>query len=401
MIHPIEAFKNPISRPRALIWLLTALTFLCMFVAVAVMATTSYWFCASICHKVQDDSITAYQNSTHSKVSCVSCHMPVGADPVTFLLHKVEALAELPPTLANTFELPLNPYSEVAMSGYTMPSAICLQCHIGGDRFVTPSRGIIMDHDVHAGRHISCTVCHNRVGHNEDVQPPQLIDPISGEVSKGHVNYMKMDACYRCHRLEDDGLEDLPTPFKASGACPICHTDDFDLVPSSHKVTDFIAVHGKLAVEADDAVREAEKEFEAYEAAAHEVEHTDEESEAVANVPNGVLINTCYTCHKKSFCTDCHGGVEMPHPQGFLENHREAAQSHMEACETCHGGAQACTMCHHTPPNVEGFTYDTSKPWLAQHWVPTQSDGAAQCFNCHEPTFCANCHVRGTGTVTQ
>jgi len=397
MIHPIQAFKNPVSRPRAIIWLLTILTFLMFFVAFAVGATTSYWFCAAICHKVQDDSIASYHNSTHSTVSCVACHMPAGADPVTFLLHKVEALAELPPTITNTFELPLNPISEVAMNGYKMPSTQCTQCHIGGDRFVTPSPGIIIDHDAHANRHIACTVCHNRIAHNEDGAEPVLIDPISGEVSRGHEDFMKMVACYRCHRLADDGLAAHKTPFKASGACPVCHTPAFDLVPASHKVADFIGVHGKLAAEEDARAREESARVEEFWANFHGHEKETEEGEAVADVVFAGELNACYSCHELKFCNDCHGGVTMPHPPGFLNNHKDEAANFMEACQNCHGGEAACTKCHHTPPRVAEFTWDDTKTWLEQHWVPCRVDGAAQCFDCHEPTFCAACHVRGGG----
>jgi len=321
--------------------------------------------------------------------------MPAGADPVTFLLHKVEALAELPPTITNTFELPLNPISEVAMNGYKMPSTQCTQCHIGGDRFVTPSPGIIMDHDAHAKRNISCTVCHNRVAHNEDGMPPVLIDPESGQVSAGHFDFMKMVACYRCHRLENDGLADHSTPFKVSGECKLCHTDDFDLVPASHKVNDFISVHGELAAEEDERAREASEHIEEFWAHFHGHASHDEESLAVENVPNAAELNECYSCHQQSFCNDCHGGVEMPHPPGFLQNHKAEAETYMDACKNCHGGEAACTKCHHTPPNTADFEWDDSLTWLQQHWVPCRVDGAAQCFDCHEPTFCAACHVRG------
>ena len=79
----VEAFKNPVSRPRAIIWTGTILSLVCLLFVVMFFATTSYWFCAEICHKVQDDSINTFNRSSHSKVSCVSCHMPVNADVIT------------------------------------------------------------------------------------------------------------------------------------------------------------------------------------------------------------------------------------------------------------------------------------------------------------------------------
>jgi len=400
--QPIEAFRNPVTRPRAIVWLLTLITFVCFFVPVAVFATTSYWFCAEICHAVQDDSINSYLNSSHSNVACVACHYKPGKSPVALIESKLgAAISELPPTLMGTFHIPLNPWSALAMNGYEMGSKNCLSCHVGGDRFVTPAEGIIMDHDAHADRDIACTVCHNRVGHNEDGIELVLSDPQSGEPAFPHLDFMKMDACYRCHRLEDDGLAAYPTPFKkASGECPVCHTADFDLVPPSHKVPNFLTdVHGPLAVEEDQRVRDVKPivdDYFAYKYEKYGGPKDDAESQAVKDVPNGALINTCYTCHEQRFCNDCHGGVEMPHPVGFLQNHKAEADAHMAACEFCHGGAEACSICHHSPPNVSEYEFDPTKSFLDQHWVPSQGAGAAQCFNCHEPTFCAICHVRGS-----
>jgi len=404
--HPIEAFRNPVSRPRAIIWVLTVLPFLGLFVAIAVGATTSFWFCAEICHNVQDDSINSYLNSTHSNVSCVACHYKPGKSPYSLIVSKLgAAISELPPTIMGTYHIPLNPYSEIAMNGYKMPSSHCLQCHVGGDRFVTPSPGIIMDHDAHARFDISCAACHNRVGHNENGIELVLSDPETGEPATPHYDFMKMDACYRCHRLEDDGLAAFPTPFKsASGECAVCHTPDFDLVPAYHKVDRFLEdIHGPMAVEEDARVRReavAVAEYFDYKYAKYGGPKDDPESQAVKDVPNGAVINTCYTCHEQRFCDDCHGGVVMPHPPGYSgQPHITEAETHLEACQMCHNGQDACLICHHTPPNTVEFEYDYSISWLAQHWVPCEVDGAARCFDCHEPTFCAICHVRGSGTV--
>ena len=396
--HPIEAFKNPTSRPRAIIWTGTVLTFLCLFVAFMVGATTTYWFCAEICHKVQDDAVLAYQNSSHAKVSCVSCHMPAGADPVTYLLHKVEALAELVPTIANTYEVPLNPVSEVAMNGFKFPSTQCTQCHIGGDTFVTPSAGIIINHDKHTAYDISCTVCHNRVAHREEGDYSFVcVSPEDGHMSPGHANFMSMSACYRCHRLEDDGLSAHPSPFKkASGKCSVCHPKDFDLVPASHKEEGFIKEHGALAAEEAERVAEASAEVEEVMGSLHGHEASDAESQAVKDVPNALVINACYTCHTQSSCNDCHGGVSMPHPDGFLADHKTEADANMKACTKCHGGSEKtsfCSSCHHGEKS--NWDFDAQIDWTTkQHATAVGTTGVAICTTgCHSAQFCADCHT--------
>lgn len=392
----VAAFKNPVSRPRAIIWTGTILVAFLLFLTVMVGATTTYWFCAEICHAVQDDSIFSYNNSSHSEVSCVSCHMPAGANPVSYLIHKVEALKELPMTIMGTYHIPLNGESHVSMSGYMMPSTQCTQCHDLTKREVTPSLGMVIDHDAHKENSISCTVCHNRIAHREEGIELINKDPETGKLNVGHEDYMEMTACYRCHRLADDGIK-VETPFEATGECAACHNEKFDLVPESHKVDNFLKEqHGKLG---DAEVKRVEKATAKYESAEHEEgghEKPTAEGDAVKDVPKVELLNECYTCHTKSFCSDCHGGVEMPHSADFAKNHQKEAKKARKACEYCHGGPQMCTLCHHSDPNVAGYQYDTKQTWLEQHFVPSRANGAAACFECHEPTYCAHCHVNGS-----
>ncbi len=154
--------------------------------------TSSYWFCADVCHKVQDDTITAYNNSTHSEINCMACHMPANADPITFVLHKVTALGELYLTVTDNYEIPLNKGSHLAMDGDHMPSTQCTQCH-SENRVVTPSDGIIIDHVVHEENEVHCTVCHNRIAHDEDGHQFVNVDPATGELNTGHPDFMDDD----------------------------------------------------------------------------------------------------------------------------------------------------------------------------------------------------------------
>jgi len=91
---------------------------------------------------------------------------------------------------------------------------------------VTTGPGIIIDHDAHMKKNISCTLCHNRVAH-----------PGYGE----YEDFMTMEACFRCHVQEPDGKkEHVPEElaatynFKAPGKCEACHPKDFQLKPADH-----------------------------------------------------------------------------------------------------------------------------------------------------------------------
>jgi hypothetical protein len=363
------------------------------FMILALGATSSYWFCANGCHKVQDDTITAYNNSSHSQVSCMACHMPPNADPVTFMLHKMEALGELYLTATNNYEIPLNGESHLAMDGHHMPSEQCTQCH-SENRVATPTKGILIDHPVHEENVIHCSVCHNRTAHNEEGITFVNTDPTTGVLNTGHDDFMEMRACFRCHSQQPDAV--------APGACEACHPPGFPLKPANHNEPGFYeaggesAGHAELAYEASDEASFTTAANE--EAAVEATEHSDEEGHEGEGVdlhalPSMGEINYCATCHSTQFCTDCHG-LPMPHPAGFQEDHGEIGDESPEVCANCHatgaGGADTefCNSCHH-----EGS--DPDRTWISQHFEVVQDTGANVCFDCHNPTYCAECHVRG------
>lgn len=337
-----DAYRDPARRPRAIIWTFTAVFLFAAFVLVALGVTSTYWFCANGCHKVQDDTITAYNASSHNKISCMACHMPVNSDPITFVLHKAKALGELYKTVTNTYELPLNPESEVAEE---MEPSQCTQCH-GDNRPITPSTGIIINHKIHAENDVSCTMCHNRVAHPEDFELK-----LAG--NKKHEDFMKMEACFRCHGFEKGS--------KAPGACDRCHPKGFELKPANHFEKGFYTKGGESGGHAK--LKKEEPDY-------------------------------CKMCHVEStFCVDCHG-VVMPHPADFQKTHGAAGKKSPAVCANCHAkagtstaGLEFCNGCHHK----QG---DPAKPWIPQHFKVVAKTGAQPCFECHKSTFCAECHVR-------
>jgi len=338
----LAAYRDPARRPRAIIWTVSAVLLFAVFIIVALGVTSTYWFCAEGCHKVQDDTIIAYDASSHNKISCMACHMPVNADPITFLLHKATALGELYKTVTNTYELPLNPESEVAEE---MKSKQCTQCH-GDNRTITPGAGIIIDHAIHAENDVTCAMCHNRVAHPEDFE-------LTLPGNTKHEDFMKMEACFRCHGLEDGS--------KAPGECAKCHPAGFELKPANHMEPGFYTKGGDSKGHAE--LKTEEPDY-------------------------------CRICHVESkFCVDCHG-IVMPHPADFEKGHGDLGKSQPAVCANCHakggastaGSTQFCNSCHHP----DG---DASKPWIPQHFEVVRKSGAQACFDCHKSTYCADCHV--------
>jgi len=93
----------------------------------------------------------------------------------------------------------------------------------------------------------------------------------------------------------------------------------------------------------------------------------------------------CVSCHLKDhprFCIDCHG-LQMPHPGAWLNSHGGYAPDHRQKCVKCHG-KDSCIRCH-------GLQMPHPGGWLSTHTsVALSSPGL--CSKCHSSSFCIRCH---------
>lgn len=311
MRNPFRAFTDPGRRPRAVIWTGVVVIGLIGLFLVSMIATSTVWFCSEVCHNVYRDLRRGYHASTHNNVSCMACHYPANVDPVRFTIDRVDKLLDIYPTITGTFELPLNQHSRL---GLMMPSSQCTQCH-ADTRRVSPTPGLKIDHAAHDKAGIGCTACHNRVAHPE---PFKLTLPDNEK----HQVFLTMRSCHRCHTLGDS----QPSRFVAPGRCIVCHTRDFDLVPRNHKVASWIR-SAEAATDSLHAIvgrRDGEEATEARREWAEEREEflnerprillrlIDVDTERPLDVPPPSAVSECGTCHRESFCTECHTarGVE-------------------------------------------------------------------------------------------
>lgn len=401
--HPIRAFKNPSSRPRAIIW--TSLGFVAFLLVWAgmMLGTSTYWFCTVPCHIVHDDNTLAYNAASHSRINCIACHEPVNADPIHFTMIKISVAPDAWYTIRGEFEIPVNPLSILAME---TPEELCTQCHTPENRAISPTPGMKIDHKIHRENKVQCTFCHNRAGHNDDAIEFVL------EGGRAHENWMRMDACFRCHSQEP-ASDEMPT-----GNCNACHTSQFELMPASHEASGWYALYGKSGGHADAAKEETKSVTEAAEYATEEgYENTSTTWADVAGEKEGEepaeaekesgghgeaevflrpssTVNSCYTCHRSTFCSDCHG-VEIPHSEVFNKDHSKQAYADPSVCAKCHAdsaeeakGTAFCDRCHHDMG-------DTTKPWFDQHPPYVKENGTKLCYECHGPETCSICHVRG------
>lgn len=399
----LAGFKDPVRRPRYVIWSGVVVLALAAFVVFAFGATSTYWFCAELCHSIQDDAINTYNLGAHNMVNCLSCHEPVNADPITFAYYKAKAgIIGAYQLYTKTNETPLNPESKLALNEHHMGSKQCTQCH-SENRVITPSKGIIIDHKVHEEKEIHCTVCHNRVAHPERDYEMINKNPRTGEISPKHADFMTMTACFRCHTL----TEPPAAGMKAPGACATCHPADFDLKPANHKEAGFYPQgHAKLALLPVDRSTGRPSEEAAKQAESREGEEGAKGEEGGSGYSGPVkgehifqispveAVDYCGTCHVRArFCDDCHG-MEMPHPEEFkTKSHPELAKTKADKCELCHQPAKTffCEKCHHG--TKVGWEYDTKTAWQTQHAKAVTEKGVTPCLGaCHDAKYCSDCH---------
>jgi hypothetical protein len=91
-------------------------------------------FCGKTCHTVMDPEYTAYQNSPHSRVACVECHIGPGAD--WFVKSKLSGLRQVFAVTFHTYSRPIpSPVKYLRPARET-----CEQCHwpqrFTGDKFL-------------------------------------------------------------------------------------------------------------------------------------------------------------------------------------------------------------------------------------------------------------------------
>ncbi len=89
----------------------------------AFIYTESVEFCGTMCHQVMAPEHTTYQNSPHSEIKCVNCHIGEGAG--WYMRSKISGARQVLRTLTNTYKKP------VETPVYTLRPAedTCLKCH--------------------------------------------------------------------------------------------------------------------------------------------------------------------------------------------------------------------------------------------------------------------------------
>lgn len=85
--------------------------------------TESVEFCGTLCHEVMEPEYEAYQNSSHSRVACVDCHVGSGAD--WYVRSKLSGLRQVYAVLTDNFSRPI----ETPVTDLRPARETCEECH--------------------------------------------------------------------------------------------------------------------------------------------------------------------------------------------------------------------------------------------------------------------------------
>jgi len=80
-------------------------------------------FCGTLCHSTMNPEYVSYQNSPHSRVACVDCH--VGPGLKWFISSKISGLRQVYQLATNSYDRPI----KVPIHGLRPTQGTCEQCH--------------------------------------------------------------------------------------------------------------------------------------------------------------------------------------------------------------------------------------------------------------------------------
>ena len=183
------AMPGRLTRVRRLIYLTLFLSLL----IVAVIGVVSYTgftytqsvsFCGQLCHTVMEPEYITYQNSAHSRVACVDCHIGVNAGG--FTKSKISGIRMIFATLFDRFERPI----ATPISSLRPTREVCEQCHrpekFHGDRLYIKDGYLPDEKNTHVR-----TVLLMRVGSGG--YRGQVAQGIHWHVSDRHFTYYQED----------------------------------------------------------------------------------------------------------------------------------------------------------------------------------------------------------------
>ncbi len=287
-----------------------------------------------------------------SKIPCAKCHQRA-----TFSRWASDRLV---PDMEICAECHKQAQNVTIVTAVTKACRICHNRLKPGQRPVRapyPRPNIRFSHKAH-GNNTGCGKCHKNAA--------------AGTVNNPGRDIAVMGQCYNCHQQK-----------KASTACRSCHLANHD----GRLLTEFSGTrltpptwligpnHG----------------------------HTWVQHHASTAGRNSAL---CGSCHRESFCQDCHTGRLRPrnvHPGDWMAAHGVSTRLDNPRCRGCHRKQSFCITCHRrsgvAPDSPEnsmpaGGPGRYHKGMTASKLMRRAKYDIAACVSCHNEGSCISCHKR-------
>jgi nitrate/TMAO reductase-like tetraheme cytochrome c subunit len=342
----------------AIVGLAVALIFFFGLVAVSDMSSPES--CAN-CHVIEPYYYT-WQNSPHSNVGCLECHVEPGTG---FLTVKMRGVKEWITYRTKDVSLPIQGKREIS-------SEACLQCH-STNRRITPSLDLQSDfHTPHLGYGTSCADCHADVAH-AGLTSMAAFQPTDDMMAKFKtVSYddfsLRKTGCLECH----DGK-------RVTYNCNACHQEI--RIPQNHDFADFGYRHGPYVREDIADCMRCHTGF------------GKDRTVSGTSIPE--------ITRNAKFCRDCHEGVRpVTHTAFWSVGHKIPGKADQTGCLVCHdwsvpqapmpaANVISCASCH------EQYADGHDDPrWYWDHKATVKDKGSFGCFDCHGATSCFVCHTK-------
>ncbi|MDJ0764216.1 MAG: hypothetical protein QNJ97_14635 [Myxococcota bacterium] len=237
----------------------------------------------------------------------------------------------------------------------------CRKCHSRLKQGNRPIRGdyprpnIRFSHAAHA-KSTPCKSCHPLAA--------------SGQASNGAWDIPPMRHCYECHRLSQAPL-----------ACTTCHLADRD----GRMVTDY---REKRLIPPD-----------WLKGPTHGASWVGRHATTA-----GADSSFCASCHRESFCRDCHTGRLRPrnvHPSDWLSLHGVSTRLDNPRCRGCHRKQSFCLTCHRRSGVAPDSPANARPAGLGRYHRNMQNTELMQrarrdittCVSCHSESSCIACHA--------
>lgn len=368
--------------------LLLVLLFICFGLIILFGDTlqnrTDTAYCTS-CHMMKPEMYTWQASSHNHATDCVTCHAPPGV--LKRIKYRLFSVKEIYAAVTGN-------YGILIQTTTPIPDSVCTQCHDMSRRQVTPSGDLVIPHDKHAQKNVTCTECHTGIAHGNIAEQRVTFqtdygkwDESLGQRFMSDTKNIRpnMDTCMNCHKVR-----------KASLKCGDCHKTS--MIPESHKNEVFKeGGHGKEAANNLQTCDSCHSYM-----STKTVEVTKDNSSKylqflTKDTGKPSTISVSDYAKANTYCKDCHSKMPPSHKDKSFEiNHGAYSKDNKDRCFTCHDNhvtgdssvtKVTCGSCHPSP--------HYKSPWREKHPVPLPDKPQVTefCYSCHSTQTCGKCHT--------